>query len=80
MSKHGKVKLEFTLCGHKHTYFKRYSIFGNVITTMDVAKAKWIKETHVQRIVKHIRHQYGMHSVEDVNIIQFDAQKDNNCP
>lgn len=70
MSKTNKILLEFTLCGHRHTYFRRYSIFGNVITTTDITKAKRVKETHVPRILKHIMHQHGNHSVTDIQLIK----------
>ena len=39
-----KVILEFTLNGHKKTYYRRTNIFGEVVTTTNVVSAKRLKE------------------------------------
>lgn len=61
-----KVLLEFTLNGHKHTYFRRYSIFGNVVTTTNKNNAREVKERQVPIIIKHLLKEHGPHSVRDI--------------
>ena len=63
-----KVILEFTLSGHKHTFYRRTNVFGEVVTTTNRNSAKLIKEGEVPTLVKKLITQYGKENVEDVNV------------
>lgn len=60
--------------GHKHTFYRRTNIFGEVVTTTNVNSAKILKETDVPGIVKKLIEQHGKENVEDVNLIEKDGQ------
>ncbi len=62
-----KVILEFTCKGHKHTFFKRVSIFGEAVTTNNKASARPIKEQNVPGIIKKLITQFGKENVTDIN-------------
>jgi hypothetical protein len=66
--------LEFTLNGHKHTYYRRTNIFGEVVTTTNKNSAKVIKESEVPSIIKKIITQYGKENVGDIKSIGNDNQ------
>lgn len=68
------IILEFTLGGHKHTFYRRTNIFGEVVTTTNVNSAKVLKESDVPGIVKKLIEQHGKENVEDVNLIEKDGQ------
>lgn len=61
--------LEFTFHGHRHTYFRRFNIFGETITTNNPKSAKLIKESQVPIIVKRLQKDYGMEWIKDINFI-----------
>jgi hypothetical protein len=63
-----KVILEFTCKGHKHTFFKRVSIFGEAVTTNNKASARPIKEQEVPGIINKLYKQFGKENVTDVNV------------
>lgn len=63
-----KVILEFTCKGHKHTFFKRVSIFGEAVTTNNKASARPIKEQNVPGIIKKLITQFGKENVTDINV------------
>lgn len=67
-----KVILEFTLGGHKHTYYRRTNIFGEVVTTTNKNSAKLIKESEVPTLVKKLITQYGKENVGDIKPIDND--------
>lgn len=60
--------------GHKHTFYRRTNIFGEVVTTTNVNSAKILKESDVPGIVKKLIEQHGKENVEDVNLIEKDGQ------
>ena len=62
------IILEFTLGGHKHTFYRRTNVFGEVVTTTNRNSAKLIKEGEVPALMKKIITQYGKENVEDVNV------------
>ena len=64
-----KVILEFTLNGHKKTYYRRTNIFGEAVTTTNVASAKRLKEGEVKGIVEKLIRQFGKENVGDINPI-----------
>lgn len=63
-----KVILEFTCKGHKHTFFKRTTIFGEAVTTNNKANAKPIKEQDIPNIIKKLIQQYGKENITDINV------------
>jgi hypothetical protein len=63
-----KVILEFTCKGHKHTFFKRVSIFGEAVTTNNKDSARPIKEQDVPGIIKKLVTQFGKENVTDINV------------
>lgn len=63
-----KVILEFTCKGHKHTFFKRATIFGEAVTTNNKANAKPIKEQDIPNIIKKLIQQYGKENITDINV------------
>lgn len=65
-----KVILEFTCKGHKHTFFKRVSIFGEAVTTNNKASARPIKEQDLPGIIKKLVTQFGKENVTDINPIK----------
>jgi hypothetical protein len=65
-----KVILEFTLNGHKKTYYRRTNIFGEAVTTTNVASAKRLKEGEVKGIVEKLIKQFGKENVGDINPIE----------
>jgi hypothetical protein len=67
-----KVILEFTLNGHKHTYFKRVDMFGSPVTTTNRNSARKVKESEVPGIVKLLIKEHGKNNVTDVNPISGD--------
>ena len=69
-----KVILEFTLNGHKRTYYRRTDVFGEVVTTVNQGSARLIKENEVPEIVKKLIVKYGKENVKDVNLIKKDGQ------
>jgi len=69
-----KVILEFTLNGHKRTYYRRTDVFGEVVTTVNQDSARLIRENEVPEIVKKLIVKYGKENVKDVNIIKKDGQ------
>ena len=69
-----KVILEFTLNGHKRTYYRRTDVFGEVVTTVNQESARLIKENEVPEIVKKLIVKYGKENVKDVNLIKKDGQ------
>jgi hypothetical protein len=69
-----RIILEFTLGGHKHTFYRRTNVFGEVVTTTNVNSAKILKESDVPGIVKKLIEQHGKENVEDVNLIEKDGQ------
>lgn len=66
----GKVILEFTLNGRKHTYYRRTDIYGKPLTTTNINCAKKIKEIHTKNVIKALIKEYGNNSIKDVNIIK----------
>lgn len=60
--------------GHKHTFYRRTNVFGEVVTTTNVNSAKVLKESDVPGIVKKLIEQHGKENVEDVNLIEKDGQ------
>ena len=68
-----KVILEFTLNGHKRTYYRRTDVFGEVVTTVNQESARLIKENEVPEIVKKLIVKYGKENVKDVNLIKKDG-------
>lgn len=64
------VILEFTLQGHKHTYYRRTNIYGEVVTTTNKNSAKLLKESEVPGIVKKLITQYGKENVGDIKPIE----------
>lgn len=69
-----KVILEFTLNGHKRTYYRRTDVFGEVVTTVNQESARLIKENEVPEIIKKLIVKHGKENVKDVNIIKKDGQ------
>jgi hypothetical protein len=67
-----RVILEFTLGGHKHTFYRRTDVFGEVVTTTNKNSAKVIKESDVPGIVKKLITRHGKENVGDVNPIEMD--------
>ena len=67
-----KVILEFTLNGHKHTYFRRVDMFGSPVTTTNRNSARKVKESEVSGIVKLLIKEHGKNNVTDVNPISGD--------
>jgi hypothetical protein len=67
-----KVILEFTLNGHKHTYFRRVDMFGSPVTTTNRNSARKVKESEVPGIVKLLIKEHGKNNVTDVNPISGD--------
>ena len=65
-----KVILEFTCNGHKHTFFKRFSIFGEAVTTNNKDSARGVKEQDVPKVVKKLIEQFGKDNIKDVNPIK----------
>jgi hypothetical protein len=65
-----KVILEFTLRGHKHTYYRRTNIFGEAVTTTNKNSAKQIKESDVKGVVEKLIRQFGKENVDDINPIK----------
>ena len=63
-----KVLLEFTLNGHKHTFFKRFSIFGEGITTNNKTNARPIKEQNVPGVIKKLILQFGKDNITDFKV------------
>lgn len=70
-----KVILEFTLSGHKHTFYRRTNIFGEVVTTTNKNSAKIIKESEIPDIVKKLILQHGKENVDDINPIENGSQQ-----
>ena len=66
-----KVILEFTCNGHKHTFFKRVSIFGEAVTTNNKESARPIKEQDLPSIVKKLIEQFGKDNIKDINPIKL---------
>jgi len=66
-----KVILEFTCKGHKHTFFKRISAFGEAVTTNNKANARPIKEQNVPNIIKKLIIQFGKDNIKDINPIKL---------
>jgi hypothetical protein len=69
-----KVILEFTLNGHKRTYYRRTDVFGEVVTTVNQDSARLIKENEVPGVLKKLIVKYGKENVKDVNLIKKDGQ------
>ena len=69
-----RVILEFTLNGHKHTYYRRTDIFGKPVTTTNVHSARKIKEGDVPGIVSLLVAEHGKDNVTDINPISGDDQ------
>ena len=67
-----KVILEFTLNGHKHTYFRRVDMFGSPVTTTNIHSARKVKESEVPALVKLLIQEHGKNNVTDVNPISGD--------
>ena len=67
-----KVILEFTLNGHKHTYFRRVDVFGSPVTTTNRNSARKLKENEVPAIVKLLIKEHGKDNVTDINPISGD--------
>ena len=67
-----KVILEFTLNGHKHTYFRRMDVFGSPVTTTNRNNARKVRESEVPGIVKLLIKEHGKNNVTDVNPISGD--------
>lgn len=67
-----KVILEFTLNGHKHTYFRRVDMYGSPVTTTNIHSARKLKENEVPGIVKLLIQEHGKDNVTDVNPISGD--------
>ena len=68
-----KVILEFTLNGHKRTYYRRTDVFGEVVTTVNQDSARLIKENEVSGVLKKLIVKYGKENVKDVNLIKKDG-------
>jgi len=68
------VILEFTLKGHKKTYFRRTSMFGEAVTTTNINSAKKLKESDVPDIVKKLIKQFGKENVTDIKPIKEDGK------
>jgi hypothetical protein len=66
-----KVLLEFTCNGHKHTFFKRVSIFGEAVTTNNKESARPIKEQDLPNIVKKLIEKFGKDNIKDINPIKL---------
>lgn len=64
-----RVILEFTLNGHKNTYYRRTDIFGDPITTTSKTNAKEIRETEIPTILKSLIMKYGKESIKDFKSI-----------
>jgi hypothetical protein len=69
-----KVILEFTLKGHKHTYYRRTSIFGEVVTTTNRNSARVFDESETPAIIRKLMTQYGKENVGDIKTIENDSQ------
>ena len=67
-----KVILEFTLNGHKHTYFRRVDMFGSPVTTTNINSARKVKESEVSGIVKLLIQEHGKDNVTDIKPISGD--------
>ena len=67
-----KVLLEFTLNGHKHTFFKRFDVYGDVVTTNNKQNARTIKEQDVPGVLKKLILQFGKENIKDVKPIKGD--------
>ena len=67
-----KVILEFTLNGHKHTYFRRVDMYGSPVTTTNRNSARKLKENEVPAIVKLLIKEHGKDNVTDINPISGD--------
>lgn len=67
-----KVILEFTLNGHKHTYYRRTDIYGGPVTTTNINSARKLKESEVPGIVKLLIKEYGKDNVIDIKPISGD--------
>jgi hypothetical protein len=66
------VILEFTLNGHKHTYYRRTDIYGKPVTTTNINSARKLKESAVPGIVKLLIKEHGKDNVKDINLISGD--------
>ena len=62
-----KVLLEFTLNGHKHTYFKRIDMYGKPVTTNNVNNARKVKKNDVKSIITFLIKEYGKSNITDFN-------------
>ena len=70
MSKsNGKVILEFTLNGKKHTYLNRLDMFGNPLTTTNKSLAKGIKKGDLANVCKRVIGYFGKDYIKDMNVI-----------
>ena len=67
-----KVILEFTLNGHKHTYYRRTDMYGSPVTTTNINSARKLKESEVPGIVKLLIKEHGKDNVTDIKPISGD--------
>lgn len=65
-----KVILEFTLNNHKHTYFRRFNIYKEPITTTNKINAKLIKENEIPKIIEAIIKIHGKNAIKDIKTIK----------
>lgn len=65
-----KAKLEFTLNGRKHTFFRRFDLFNKPLTTTNINNAKLIKESELKNVIKLLTKTYGVNNIKDFNPIK----------
>jgi hypothetical protein len=66
------VILEFTLNGHKHTYYRRTDLYGKALTTTNIHSASKLRESAVPGIVKLLIKEHGKDNIKDINLISGD--------
>ena len=65
-----KVYLELTLKGHKHTFFKRFDVYGIPVLTNNKNNARQVKKSDIPSIIKALIKEHGKDNVKDINIMK----------
>lgn len=67
-----RVMLEFTLDGHKHTFFKRIDVYGDPVATTNKLNARKVKQKDVKALIESLIKHYGKDKIADIKTMDED--------